>query len=67
MEKIIYNELIIRGYSVDVGIFVFDFKDENNKSQRKQYEVNFICNNGNNRYYIQSVFSLNNIEKMNKK
>jgi len=63
MENIIYNELIIRGYSVDVGIVVFNFKDENNKSQRKQYEVDFICNKGNNRYYIQSAYALNNIEK----
>ena len=63
MENIIYNELIARGYSVDVGVVVVNYKDENNKSQRKQLEVDFVCNKGTSRYYIQSAYSIENEEK----
>lgn len=66
MENIIYNELIARGYSVDVGVVVVNYKDENNKSQRKQLEVDFVSNKGTSRYYIQSVYSLENEEKREK-
>lgn len=66
MENIIYNELIARGYSVDVGVVVVNYKDENNKSQRKQLEVDFVCNKGTSRYYIQSAYSLENEEKREK-
>ena len=65
MENIIYNELIIRGYSVDVGIVEVNYKDENKKSQRKQYEVDFVCNKGNAKYYIQSAYVLENQDKIN--
>ena len=64
MENIIYNELIIRGYSVDIGIVEVNYKDENNKSYRKQYEIDFVCYKGNSKYYIQSAYS---IEDNNKK
>lgn len=66
MENIIYNELIARGYSVDVGVVVVNYKDENNKSQRKQLEVDFVCNKGTSRYYIQSAYSIENEEKREK-
>lgn len=59
MENIIYNELIIRGYNVDVG--VVEVRD-NNKS-RKQLEVDFVCNLGNKRYYVQSALNLDTREK----
>lgn len=59
MENIIYNELIMRGYNVDVG--VVDFRDEN--GSRKQLEVDFVCNLGNRRYYIQSSLNLDTREK----
>ena len=65
MENIIYNEMIVRGYSVDVGIVEVNYKDEENKSQRKQYEIDFVCNKGNSRYYIQSAYALENQEKTN--
>jgi predicted AAA+ superfamily ATPase len=65
MENIIYNELIIRGYSVDVGIVEVNYKDEYKKSQRKQYEVDFVCNKGNAKYYIQSAYALENQDKIN--
>ena len=58
MENIIYNELMIRGYNVDVGLVEIR---ENGK--RKQTEVDFVCNQGNKRYYIQSSLHLDSREK----
>lgn len=63
MENIIYNELICRGYSVDVGVGEILEKNENNNYVRKQIEVDFVVNRGSKRYYIQSAYSLPNIEK----
>ena len=64
MENIIYNELLIRGFNVDVGIVEHNIKDENGKRMRKQLEVDFVCNKGNQRYYIQSAFAIPDNEKM---
>ena len=64
MENIIYNELIMRGFNVDVGIIEHVVRDENGKRQTKHLEVDFVCNKGNKRYYIQSAFSIPNTEKM---
>lgn len=58
MENIIYNELLYRGYNVDVG--VVEIRKDNSK---KQVEVDFVCNQYNKRYYIQSVLSLPTREK----
>lgn len=58
MENIIYNELLIRGYNVDVG--VVEIRQDN---KRKQLEVDFVCNLGNKRYYIQSALNLDTKEK----
>lgn len=58
MENIIYNELLYRGYNVDVGIV--EIRDKNDK---KQVEVDFVCNQFNKRYYIQSALSLPTREK----
>ena len=58
MENIIYNELRIRGYHVDVGLVEERTTDKNNKTIRKQYEVDFVANQGNRRYYIQSAFAM---------
>lgn len=55
MENMIYNELVSRGFSVDVGIVPVVEKDENNKQKRRQYEVDFVANSGSKRYYIQSA------------
>lgn len=59
MENIIYNELIVRGYNVDVG--VVEVRDEN--KNRKQLEIDFVCNLGNKRYYVQSTLNLDTREK----
>jgi hypothetical protein len=63
MENIIYNELIFRGYNVDVGV-VEVRSNVNGKLDYKQLEVDFICNMGSNRYYIQSAYYIPNQEKM---
>ena len=58
MENVIYNELRMRGYSVDVGVVTIAEKDQEGKVTRKQLEVDFVCNLGSSRYYIQSAYSL---------
>lgn len=63
MENLIFNELRIRGYSVDVGQLTVYEKDDKRKSERKQLEVDFVCNKGYDRVYIQSAFALPTIEK----
>ncbi|MBO4927708.1 MAG: ATP-binding protein [Clostridiales bacterium] len=63
MENIIYNELRMRGYNVDVGVVSFSERDNYGKSQRKQLEIDFVCNKGASRYYIQSAYSLPTEEK----
>ena len=64
MENIIYNELIARNFNVDVGIITATGKGNDGKSVRKQLEVDFVCNKGSKRYYIQSAFSIPDREKM---
>ena len=63
MENLIYNELRLRGMSVDVGVVVKNEKDANGVSVRKQLEVDFVCNQGSQRYYIQSALRLPSEEK----
>ena len=58
MENLIYNELRLRGMSVDVGVVVKNEKDANGVNVRKQLEVDFVCNQGSQRYYIQSALRL---------
>lgn len=64
MENIIYNELRIRGFRVDVGLVEHYGKDENKKSTKKQLEVDFVATKGSKKYYIQSAFSMSNSEKI---
>lgn len=63
MENAIYNELIYRGYKVDVGVVEIRV-DEGGKKVRKQLEVDFVVNKGSKRYYIQSAYALPNQEKV---
>ena len=58
MENVIYNELRLRGFNVDVGVIQTSEKDQDGKFLRKQLEVDFVCNLGTSRYYIQSAYSL---------
>ncbi len=63
MENLIYNELRLRGYSVDVGMVMLNTKTNEGKSERKQLEVDFVCNKGYDRIYVQSAFDLPSEEK----
>ena len=58
MENVIYNELRMRGYNVDVGVVSVAERNEEGKVISKQLEVDFVCNLGSSRYYIQSAYSL---------
>lgn len=64
IENIIFNELKVRGYNVDVGVVVMNEVDKNGKKIRKQLEVDFVCNKGSKRFYIQSAYALPDKEKM---
>ena len=63
MENIIYNELRVRGYRVDVGVVVKRSRTEEGVQEKKQLEIDFVANMGSKRYYIQSAFSLPEAEK----
>lgn len=63
MENILYNELRRRGCKVDVGMVEQRFVDDDGKWKRKQLEVDFVVNQGNQRYYIQSALALPNEDK----
>lgn len=64
MENIIYNELVGRGYNVDVGIVTVSQANKSGNCVRKQLEVDFVCNKGSKRYYVQSAFAIPDSEKM---
>lgn len=58
MENVIYNELIARGFKVDVGVVQKQIRDDNGERSRQYLEVDFICNQGSRRYYIQSAYRM---------
>ncbi len=64
MENIIFNELKTRGFNVDVGVVAVNETDKNGKKIRKQLEIDFVCNKGSKRYYIQSAFAVTDTGKM---
>ncbi len=63
MENIVYNELLVRGYNVDVGIVDVFAKNNEGKTVRKQLEVDFVVNQGSQRYYIQVAYDMTSDEK----
>lgn len=63
MENIVYNELLLRGYNVDVGVVDVYDKDKEGKRIRKQLEVDFVVNQGSQRYYIQVAYDMTSEEK----
>lgn len=65
MENIIYNELLRRGYNVDVGVVSVNKTDEKGFRSKPQYEVDFVCNQGSKRIYIQSSFEIKDNQKEN--
>ena len=64
MENIIFNELKIRGFNVDVGVIIQYDTNEKGNSVRKQLEIDFVCNKGSKRYYIQSAYAIPDQAKM---
>ena len=64
MENIIFNELKIRGFNVDVGVVMQYDTNANGSSVRKQLEIDFVCNKGSKRYYIQSAYAIPDQAKM---
>lgn len=63
MENIVYNELLVRGYNVDVGIVEVYAKNCEGKTTRKQFEVDFVVNQGSQRYYVQVAYDMTSGEK----
>lgn len=64
MENIIFNEMKVRGYNVDIGVVVLNETENSGKKVRKQLEIDFVCNKGSKRYYIQSAFAVSDKKKM---
>ena len=64
MENLIYNEMRVRGFNVDVGTVLAYTKNEEGQSQRSNLEVDFVCNLGSRRYYIQSAYRMESEEKI---
>lgn len=64
MENIIFNELKMRGFNVDVGVIIQYDTNEKGNSIRKQLEIDFVCNQGSKRYYIQSAYAIPDQAKM---
>ena len=63
MENLIYNELRVRGFNVDVGVVPIVLRDKDGRQQRASLEVDFVCNLGSRRYYIQSAYIMESAEK----
>lgn len=63
MENVIYNELLLRGFDVDVGTLEYNYKDKDGKSKKTQLEVDFVANRADKRYYIQSALHVATTEK----
>ena len=64
MENLIYNEMRVRDFNVDVGVVPFVNTDDEGRRQRLALEVDFVCNLGSRRYYIQSAYRMDSSEKM---
>lgn len=64
MENLVYNELMVRGFNVDVGIVPTVLRNKEGRQQRANFEVDFVCNKGSRRYYIQSAYRLDSDEKI---
>ncbi len=63
MENILYNELVMRGFSVDVGVVEYNYKDAEGKSKKTNLEIDFVASEGSRKYYIQSALSVGDEDK----
>lgn len=64
LENVIYNELRIRGFNVDVGVVPRQVREDDGSRVRQYYEVDFVCNQGSKRYYIQSAYKMIDEDKV---
>lgn len=64
MENIVYNELVMRGYNVDIGVVELYEQNANGKSILKKTEIDFVCNQADKRYYIQVAYKIDSNEKI---
>ena len=64
MENIIFNELKLRGFNVDVGVITQNDTNGNGSGVRRQLEIDFVCNLASKRYYIQSAYALPDAAKL---
>lgn len=64
MENMVYNELRIRGFHVDVGVVPAIMTGKDGRQQRSSLEVDFVCNLGSRRYYVQSAYRMESDEKI---
>lgn len=64
MENIIYNELVLRGFTVDVGIVEHNYKDRDGKNKKTNLEVDFVADDGDKKYYVQSTLTVGEEEKL---
>lgn len=64
MENVVFNELLIRGYTVDVGVVPIQNRNTDGRKMRKNLEIDFVCNKDSERYYIQSALALPDEEKL---
>ena len=64
LENVIYNELLIRGFNVDVGVVSKQMRTDDGNRIRRNYEVDFVCNQGSRRYYIQSAYKMIDEDKV---
>ena len=63
MENVVFNELKIRGFNVDVGVVPVTYTDESGNRKKTQLEIDFVCNQGSRRYYVQSAWHIESDEK----
>ena len=64
MENLVYNELRVRGYNVDVGVVPIVSRQPDGRQTRSQLEIDFVCNLGSKKYYVQSAYRLPDEEKI---
>jgi hypothetical protein len=64
LENVIYNELVARGFNVDVGVVPSQMRNEEGNRERQYHEVDFVCNQGSRRYYIQSAYRMMDEDKV---
>lgn len=63
MENVVFNELLIRGFNVDIGVVPLTYTDEKGSRRKTHLEIDFVCNQGSRRYYVQSAYHIDSDDK----